>query len=36
LYTENSELDEPFLKRLREQSKTIENLETKDKWNNNY
>ena len=36
LYTEDSELDETFLKQLRNQSKTIENLETKVKWNNNY
>jgi len=31
LYTEDSELDATFLKQLRDQSKTIENLETKDK-----
>ena len=31
LYTEDSEFDETFLKQLRDQSKTIENLETKDK-----
>ena len=31
LYTEDSELDETFLKQLRNQSKTIENLETKVK-----
>ena len=31
LYTEDSELDATFLKQLRDQSKTLENLETKDK-----
>ena len=31
LYTEDSELDETFLKQLRNQSKTIENLATKVK-----
>ena len=31
LYTEDSELDATFLKQLRDQSKTIVNLETKEK-----